>query len=71
MCSVLHARHQFFSKPDNIIGVLHVKGCFARLERLKNGKIPLLPKSVQSGTSDVYFLQTTLIRSITSVSSKA
>jgi Mg2+/Co2+ transporter CorB len=59
-----HTRHPVFSgKPDNIIGVLHVKDLLRVLGEVeKNGKIPLLPKSVQNIASDVYFIpETTLL----------
>ena len=59
-----HTRHPVFSgKPDNIIGVLHVKDLLRALGEVeKNGKIPLLPKSVQNIASDVYFIpETTLL----------
>ena len=59
-----HTRHPVFSgKPDNIIGVLHVKDLLRALGEIeKNGKIPLLPKSVQNIASDVYFIpETTLL----------
>ena len=51
-----HTRHPVFSgKPDNIIGVLHVKDLLRALGEVeKNGKIPLLPKSVQN--SPVMFI---------------
>ena len=59
-----HTRHPVFSgKPDNIIGVLHVKDLLrAPGEVEKNGKILLLPKSVQNIASDAYFIpETTLL----------
>ncbi len=59
-----HTRHPVFSgKPDNIIGVLHVKDLLRALGEVeKNGKIPLLPKSVQNIASDAYFIpETTLL----------
>jgi Mg2+/Co2+ transporter CorB len=59
-----HTRHPVFSgKPDNIIGVLHVKDLLRALGEVeKNGKIPLLTKSVQNIASDVYFIpETTLL----------
>ena len=53
-----HTRHPVFSgKPDNIIGVLHVKDLLRALGDIeKNGKIPLLPQSVQNIASDAYFI---------------
>ena len=59
-----HTRHPVFSgKPDNIIGVLHVKDLLRALGDIeKNGKIPLLPQSVQNIASDAYFIpETTLL----------
>ncbi len=59
-----HTRHPVFSgKPDNIIGVLHVKDLLRALGKVeKNGKISLLPKSVQNIASNAYFIpETTLL----------
>lgn len=59
-----HTRHPIFSgKPDNIVGVLHVKDLLRALGNTEtNGKVPLLPKSVQNIASDSYFIpETTLL----------
>jgi Mg2+/Co2+ transporter CorB len=59
-----HTRHPVFSgKPDNIIGVLHVKDLLRALgEAESSGKKPLLPQLVQNIASDAYFIpETTLL----------
>ena len=56
-----HTRHPVFSgKPDNIIGVLHVKDLLRALgEAESSGKKPLLPQLVQNIASDAYFIPET------------
>jgi Mg2+/Co2+ transporter CorB len=59
-----HTRHPVFSgKPDNIIGVLHVKDLLRALGEAESlGKKPLLPQLVQNIASDAYFIpETTLL----------
>jgi len=59
-----HTRHPvFLGKPDNIIGVLHVKDLLRALgEAESSGKKPLLPQLVQNIASDAYFIpETTLL----------
>ena len=59
-----HTRHPVFSgKPDNIIGVLHVKDLLRALGEVESsGKKPLLPQLVQNIASDAYFIpETTLL----------
>ena len=56
-----HTRHPVFSgKPDNIIGVLHVKDLLRALGEVESsGKKPLLPQLVQNIASDAYFIPET------------
>jgi Mg2+/Co2+ transporter CorB len=59
-----HTRHPVFSgKPDNIIGVLHVKDLLRALRETETGsKKANLPQLVQNIASDVYFIpETTLL----------
>jgi Mg2+/Co2+ transporter CorB len=59
-----HTRHPVFSgKPDNIIGVLHVKDLLRALGEAESlGQKPLLPQLVQNIASDAYFIpETTLL----------
>ena len=59
-----HTRHPVFSgKPDNIIGVLHVKDLLRALGEAETlGKNALLPQLVQNIASDAYFIpETTLL----------
>jgi Mg2+/Co2+ transporter CorB len=59
-----HTRHPVFSgKPDNIIGVLHVKDLLRALGEAETAdKKPLLPQLVQNIASDAYFIpETTLL----------
>ena len=59
-----HTRHPVFSgKPDNIIGVLHVKDLLRAVGESENtDKDTFLPKPVQNIASDAYFIpETTLL----------
>ncbi|MBL6595222.1 MAG: HlyC/CorC family transporter [Candidatus Puniceispirillum sp.] len=59
-----HTRHPVFSgKPDNIIGVLHVKDLLRALRETETGsKKANLPQLVQNIASDAYFIpETTLL----------
>ncbi|MDC1382135.1 HlyC/CorC family transporter [Candidatus Puniceispirillum sp.] len=59
-----HTRHPVFSgKPDNIIGVLHVKDLLRAVGDSKNTDVDtFLPKPVQNIASDAYFIpETTLL----------